>query len=108
MSSLKEGDWISLDGTSGEVFVGKIELTNPNFEEQTDLLTFLDWADEICATKVFAKLLKVGRQLVCRFGRMLIIQRMHNVPVHMAQKVLVFAVPSTCSLNRPVCQLFSA
>lgn len=52
---VKEGEWISLDGTSGEVFVGKIELTNPNFEEQKDLLKFLDWADEVCATKGIRK-----------------------------------------------------
>jgi len=48
---VKEGDWISLDGTTGEVFLGKLELTNPKFEDQKDLLKFLDWADEICATK---------------------------------------------------------
>ncbi len=52
---VKEGEWISLDGTTGEVFVGKIELTNPNFEEQKDLLKFLDWADEVCATKGIRK-----------------------------------------------------
>jgi pyruvate,orthophosphate dikinase len=52
---VKEGEWISLDGTSGEVFIGKIELTNPNFEEQKDLLKFLEWADEICATKGIRK-----------------------------------------------------
>ena len=48
---VKEGEWISLDGTTGEVFVGQLELTNPKFEEQKDLMTFLNWADEICATK---------------------------------------------------------
>jgi len=48
---VKEGDWISLDGTTGEVFIGKIELSNPKFEEQKDLLKFLDWADEVSATK---------------------------------------------------------
>ena len=48
---VNEGDWISLDGTTGEVFLGKLELTNPKFEDQKDLLKFLDWADEICATK---------------------------------------------------------
>jgi pyruvate,orthophosphate dikinase len=48
---VKEGEWISLDGTTGEVFLGKLELTNPKFEEQKDLLKFLDWADEVCATK---------------------------------------------------------
>jgi pyruvate,orthophosphate dikinase len=49
-SVVKEGDWISVDGTSGEVFLGKIPTSAPNLEEQTDLLTLLSWADEICAT----------------------------------------------------------
>ena len=46
---VKEGDWVSIDGGSGEAFLGKLELTAPSLEEQTDLLTLLDWADEICA-----------------------------------------------------------
>ena len=45
---IHEGDWISLDGGSGEVFTGKMNLTVPSLEEQTDLLTLLEWADEIC------------------------------------------------------------
>jgi pyruvate,orthophosphate dikinase len=47
---VREGDWISVDGTSGEVFLGKIPTIAPSLEEQTDLLTLLEWADEICAT----------------------------------------------------------
>jgi pyruvate,orthophosphate dikinase len=47
---VKEGDWISVDGTSGEVFLGKISTIAPTLEEQTDLLTLLTWADEISAT----------------------------------------------------------
>lgn len=48
--SVKEGEWISVDGTSGEVYLGKIPTSAPSLEEQTDLLTLLKWADEICAT----------------------------------------------------------
>ena len=48
---VKEGDWISVDGTTGEAFVGKIEAVAPSLEEQTDLLTLLTWADEISATE---------------------------------------------------------
>jgi len=48
---VKEGEWISIDGTTGEVFIGKLALTTPKFEEQKDLLKLLDWADEICETK---------------------------------------------------------
>jgi pyruvate,orthophosphate dikinase len=47
---VKEGEWISVDGGSGEVYLGKLVLTVPSLEEQTDLLTLLGWADEICAT----------------------------------------------------------
>ncbi len=47
---VKEGDWISVDGTTGDVFLGQIPTSTPNLEEQTDLLTLLTWADEICAT----------------------------------------------------------
>ena len=50
-TTLKEGDWISVDGTSGEVFVGQIPTSAPSLEEQTDLLTLLTWADEISATQ---------------------------------------------------------
>ena len=46
---VKEGEWISLDGSTGEVFTGKIDLTAASLEEQTDLLTLLKWADEVCA-----------------------------------------------------------
>jgi pyruvate,orthophosphate dikinase len=47
---VKEGEWISVDGTSGEVFLGKISTIAPTLEEQTDLLILLSWADEINAT----------------------------------------------------------
>jgi pyruvate,orthophosphate dikinase len=46
---VKEGDWISVDGTTGQVFVGKIPTTAPTLEEQTELMTLLTWADEISA-----------------------------------------------------------
>jgi pyruvate,orthophosphate dikinase len=47
---VQEGEWISVDGTSGEVFLGNIPTSAPSLEEQTDLLTLLTWADDICAT----------------------------------------------------------
>ena len=48
-SLLKEGDFVSLDGTTGEVFAGQIPTVHPKFEEQTDLIVLLGWAEEICA-----------------------------------------------------------
>jgi pyruvate,orthophosphate dikinase len=47
---VKEGEWISVDGTTGQVFIGKIATTAPKLEEQVELMTLLNWADEICAT----------------------------------------------------------
>ncbi len=51
---VKEGEWISLDGGTGEAFVGKLELTEPNIEEQTELMTLLNWADDIARLQVWA------------------------------------------------------
>jgi pyruvate,orthophosphate dikinase len=48
---VKEGEWISVDGTTGKVFIGKIPTTSPSLEQQTELLTLLTWADEITARK---------------------------------------------------------
>jgi pyruvate,orthophosphate dikinase len=48
---VKEGEWISVDGTTGKVFIGKIPTVEAKIEEQTDLLTLLGWADEIAARK---------------------------------------------------------
>ena len=41
----KEGDWISIDGTTGDVFEGEVLLVNPKITG--DLQVFLKWADEI-------------------------------------------------------------
>jgi pyruvate,orthophosphate dikinase len=41
----REGDWISLDGTTGDVFAGKIKTADPTFDDPY-LLKLLSWADE--------------------------------------------------------------
>ena len=43
---VKEGDYISVDGTTGEVFAGQIPTVMPKFQEQTELIELLSWADE--------------------------------------------------------------
>jgi pyruvate,orthophosphate dikinase len=48
---VREGDWVSVDGTTGLIFVGKIPTSEPSLEEQTELMTLLTWADEICTRK---------------------------------------------------------
>ncbi len=52
--TVKEGDWISLDGGTGEAFLGQLDLTAPNIEEQEELMTLLTWADEIARLQVWA------------------------------------------------------
>ncbi len=47
---IKEGNWISIDGTTGEIFLGQMPTVAPSLEEQTELMTLLEWADEIAAT----------------------------------------------------------
>ncbi len=44
---VKEGDVISIDGFSGEVYVGKVPLIKAEYEEQEELITLLEWADEV-------------------------------------------------------------
>jgi pyruvate,orthophosphate dikinase len=48
-TTLNEGEWISVDGTTGKVFAGKIPTSEPSLEEQKELMTLLKWADETCA-----------------------------------------------------------
>jgi len=53
--TVKEGAWISVDGTTGQVFIGKIPTSEPTLEEQTELMTLLKWADDISARKDIRK-----------------------------------------------------
>src|SRR5437763_846749 len=52
--TLTEGDWISLDGTTGEVFAGRINTVEPDFKRETELITLLSWADETRTIGVWA------------------------------------------------------
>jgi len=42
---IKEGEWISIDGTAGELYVGKLPTMVPEFEDPW-LMKLLSWADE--------------------------------------------------------------
>ena len=42
---VSEGEWISVDGTTGEVFVGKLETEVPDMEDEW-LSRLMGWADE--------------------------------------------------------------
>jgi pyruvate,orthophosphate dikinase len=49
-----EGDMISIDGTTGEIFAGELPTIETNFEDQIDLATLLGWADEVRRLQVWA------------------------------------------------------
>jgi pyruvate,orthophosphate dikinase len=51
--TIEEGDWISIDGTTGEVFAGTIETKVPDIDD-TWLMTLLQWADETRRLDVWA------------------------------------------------------
>jgi pyruvate,orthophosphate dikinase len=44
---IKEGDVISIDGFIGAVYAGAVPTIEAEYEKQTDLITLLEWADEI-------------------------------------------------------------
>ena len=50
---IKEGDWLSLDGSTGQVFQGKLPTVVPDIKNPY-LLRLLEWADEIRTLGVWA------------------------------------------------------
>uniref|UniRef100_A0A2P2IKL2 pyruvate, phosphate dikinase n=1 Tax=Rhizophora mucronata TaxID=61149 RepID=A0A2P2IKL2_RHIMU len=50
--AIEEGEWISLNGSTGEVILGKQPLSSPALSG--DLETFMSWADDIRRIKVMA------------------------------------------------------
>ena len=53
-AELHEGDWLTIDGTTGNVAVGKLDLIPPPAELPKWLETFLSWADELRRMEVWA------------------------------------------------------
>jgi pyruvate, orthophosphate dikinase len=49
-----EGDWISIDGGTGEVFLGKLETQEPDFSREAELNTLLTWVEELRRLGVWA------------------------------------------------------
>jgi pyruvate,orthophosphate dikinase len=48
--TFKEGDWLSVDGSSGDVYEGRLPLVVPKISQ--DMSVFLSWCDEIRANSV--------------------------------------------------------
>ena len=51
---LKENDWITIDGTTGNVIIGKLALIPPPSELPDWLAEFLSWADDAMRLEVWA------------------------------------------------------
>ena len=51
---VSEGDMISIDGTTGEIYAGELPTIEARFEDEHDLATLLGWADEVRRLQVWA------------------------------------------------------
>ena len=83
--TLKEGDWLSLDGSTGEVFAGKANTLDADPTSGV-MATFMGWADEFRG----------------KFGSAPtpISRATPRPPANSAPRALACAAPSTCSLPR--------
>jgi pyruvate,orthophosphate dikinase len=64
----REGDWFSLDGTTGEIFTGKIDTKQPDIDDPY-LLKLLGWADGLRTLGVWANAdYPVDAQRARKFG----------------------------------------
>jgi pyruvate,orthophosphate dikinase len=52
--TVNEGDLISIDGTTGEIFAGELPTIEARFEDEHDLATLLSWADDVRRLQVWA------------------------------------------------------
>ena len=52
--TVNEGDMISIDGTTGEIYAGELPTIEARFEDEHDLATLLGWADETRRLQVWA------------------------------------------------------
>src|SRR5260221_187597 len=58
---IREGDDISIDGASGEVFAGIIKTVDADYEKEPDLKQLLEWADSFRRLGVWANALSTRR-----------------------------------------------
>ncbi|MBA2557128.1 MAG: pyruvate, phosphate dikinase [Chloroflexi bacterium] len=64
-----EGEWISLDGSTGEVYIGALPTVEVRFEEQIGLQRVLGWADEVRRLQVWTNADKPEEaELARRYG----------------------------------------
>jgi pyruvate,orthophosphate dikinase len=53
-STVREGDMVSIDGTTGEIYAGELPTIEARFEDEHDLATLLEWADGVRRLQVWA------------------------------------------------------
>jgi pyruvate,orthophosphate dikinase len=53
-TTIREGDTVSIDGTTGQVYSGSLATIDPNFAEERYLPTLLEWADAVRRLQVWA------------------------------------------------------
>ena len=80
---VKEGDWITIDGTSGYIYLGRVPTEIPKPPKELDIL--LEWADEFRRLGVWANAdLPEDAQVARKFGAegigLLRIERMFRKP----------------------------
>ncbi len=51
---INEGDMISIDGTTGEIYAGALPTIEARFQDEKDLATLLGWADDVRRLQVWA------------------------------------------------------
>jgi pyruvate, orthophosphate dikinase len=51
---LRRGDWISLNGTEGKVYAGKLPLVEPDLQRNREYRSLMQWADEVRRLRVRA------------------------------------------------------
>ncbi|HEU5205319.1 MAG TPA: pyruvate, phosphate dikinase [Candidatus Limnocylindrales bacterium] len=52
-TEFKEGDWVSLDGSAGALYLGQLPTVEARFEDQPELQKVLGWADGIRRMQVW-------------------------------------------------------
>jgi pyruvate,orthophosphate dikinase len=53
-ATVSEGDMISIDGTTGEIYAGELPTIEARFEDEHELATLLGWADDVRRLQVWA------------------------------------------------------
>jgi pyruvate,orthophosphate dikinase len=85
-TEFKEGDWVSLDGSTGALYAGALPTVSARFEDQPELQQILRWADEIRRMGVWTNADKPEEAAQAREGERLEIVRGAILVAHQATR----------------------